>query len=1024
MAMNSLSRISVLAWALFVTSASYGRSPICGGGMLATSCESIKIQATNTLSTKDISNLLSEADRLFRSGKKEAAAQLGDLALALVQKEYGSKSKEEALLLCYVANYYNDHNTLKAIEYGQKALLMLNSVSDVQKDDFFYVYKGLAASYFRISDFKNSSLYTSKALDCAKITFGEQSDEYIDLLLQMGMYTNVEDRDRYAEEASKLAKQFYGNNSLQYADFLYRSTLLDDKTGKQTINKLIECCNIFESKKITSVKTYAECLKKLALEYIMIGNFDKAIGTTVKYGEMIKDIYGEKSLLYADYLEQIAECYKIYSSESSKNTYEQYHRALSSLEKATECSGQDYAMFLLHAASSCRVYGCELKKEGVANADSILMQGRDEAVRAIDCLKKASGEENSFVYLANCSLCAIYRDLGDINTALTIADKNATLASKIYGHESREHLKALCNIASLYENASKYDSAIEIHEKVKTLCNKLDGTNTSQVKFDNISGWLSCLYNMNDTTELMPLSKEYLNGLKTNLKHDFLFMTSEEQSLYWTNTLQNNKLALLLNWKNLGNICAPMADICFDAVLFSKGILLNSELDVNEAIRSNAEYQELYNEIKNDRSHLDQLTRQGLSETEANVKRSEIYDKENLLVKKLSSESQYLRNFDLTVDDIKKQLGANEAAVEFYDDLGTYYAFVVSPTEQHVRVRKLCHEFDIESLKGKSCSQDSLYNLIWKPLEADLANAKRVFFSPTGKLYSLAIECTDAHSDRIYHRYSSLQRLCCPATKGLSGKAVVYGGINYDGSSSSPNTDKHTANQKNASRLRGTMDYLPASYSEACEVAGLLRKQGKSVTLLSGDAATEKSFADLSHASVDILHISTHGFYWSADKYEKLVSENPYLNQGKKFTLIEDAAMARTGILFAGANAVFSHNATSQNDNDGIVSAKDICFLDFKGIDMVVLSACKTGLGDVAYEGVFGLQRAFKKAGAGSIVMSLWNVDDNVTQEFMTLLYSNLGKGYTKEAAIENARRKLKTKYPNFKDWAAFVLLD
>lgn len=729
---NSLFRLLTLALALFVTSASYGRSPICGGGVQATSCESMNTQTTNTLSTKDISNLLSEADRLFRSGKKESAAQLGDLVLALVQKEYGSKSKEEALLLCYVANYYNDHNALKAIEYEQKALQMLNSIGDVKNDDFFYVYKGLAASYFRISDLKNSSLYTSKALDCAKITFGEQSDEYIDMLLQMGMYTNGEDKDRYAEEALKLAKQFYGDNSLQYADFLYRS----------------------------------------------------------------------------------------------------------------------------------------------------------------------------------------------------------------------------------------------------------------------------------------------------NLKHDFLFMTSEEQSLYWTNTLQNNKLALLLNWKNLDNICASMADICFDAVLFSKGILLNSELDVNDAIRSNAKYQELYNEIKNDRSRLDQLTRQGLSETEAIVKRSEIYDKENMLVKKLSSESQYLRNFDLTVEDIKKRLGADEAAVEFYDDLGTYYAFVVSPAEQHVRVRKLCHEFDIESLKGKSCPQDSLYNLIWKPLEADLANAKRVFFSPTGKLYSLAIECTDAHSDKIYHRYSSLQRLCCPARRGLSGKAVVYGGINYDGSTSSPNTDKHTANQNNASRQRGTMDYLPASYSEACEVSRLLRKQGMSVTLLSGDAATEKSFADLSHASVDILHISTHGFCWSADKYEKLVSENPYLNQGKKFTLMEDAAMARTGLIFAGANAVFSHNATSPSDNDGIVSAKDICFLDFKGIDMVVLSACKTGLGDVSYEGVFGLQRAFKKAGASSIVMSLWNVDDNVTQEFMVQLYSNLGQGYTKEAAIENARRKLKTKHPDFKDWAAFVLLD
>ena len=109
--------------------------------------------------------------------------------------------------------------------------------------------------------------------------------------------------------------------------------------------------------------------------------------------------------------------------------------------------------------------------------------------------------------------------------------------------------------------------------------------------------------------------------------------------------------------------------------------------------------------------------------------------------------------------------------------------------------------------------------------------------------------------------------------------------------------------------------------------------------------------------------------------------------------------------------------------HDGIVSG-----IDFSGLDLVVLSACQTGLGEVTGEGVFGLQRGFKKAGANSILMSLWEVNDEATQILMTQFYKNLVSGQSKRQSLQSAQKYLREYNNGYfnepKYWAAFILLD
>ena len=147
----------------------------------------------------------------------------------------------------------------------------------------------------------------------------------------------------------------------------------------------------------------------------------------------------------------------------------------------------------------------------------------------------------------------------------------------------------------------------------------------------------------------------------------------------------------------------------------------------------------------------------------------------------------------------------------------------------------------------------------------------------------------------------------------------------------------------------------------------------------------------------------------------------------------EDKAMTRSGLLLSGCSRALKHETIPEGLEDGILTAEEISKLDMRGLDLVVLSACQTGLGDIiSGEGVFGLQRGFKKAGAKTILMSLWKVNDFATQMLMIEFYRNYCQGIDKRESLRQAQKAVR----EYKDhsgefifeapyyWAGFVMLD
>ena len=230
-----------------------------------------------------------------------------------------------------------------------------------------------------------------------------------------------------------------------------------------------------------------------------------------------------------------------------------------------------------------------------------------------------------------------------------------------------------------------------------------------------------------------------------------------------------------------------------------------------------------------------------------------------------------------------------------------------------------------------------------------------------------------------------------------------------------------------ASRGGITWNYLPGTMKEVLDISDVISKKNINVVLDTGLLANENNLKLLSgKIGIGILHISTHGFFF-AEK-EKDYSKNTLAknsDQKQNYSVL-DNPLYRSGIVLSGANnSVKAGNDITDESEDGIITAYEISLLDLSNVEIVILSACETGLGDIkGGEGVYGLQRAFKVAGAKNVIMSLWKVPDKETAELMKYFYENwLNKGMDKREALLEAQKQMRLINPNPYYWAAFVMV-
>lgn len=226
--------------------------------------------------------------------------------------------------------------------------------------------------------------------------------------------------------------------------------------------------------------------------------------------------------------------------------------------------------------------------------------------------------------------------------------------------------------------------------------------------------------------------------------------------------------------------------------------------------------------------------------------------------------------------------------------------------------------------------------------------------------------------------------------------------------------------------LRGTRDSiarLKATAKEVKIIGRICKRSDISPTVLTIAAATEDTLQYFTgERAPSILHFATHGVF-----LEPLDTSQTRAAGMRDRLRIADNPLQRSALMLYGANHKWTKNERILGaEKDGILTALEVANLDLRATDLVVLSACNTGLGSIHNtEGVFGLQRAFKFAGVDNIVVSLWPVDDRITKELMIQFYRNLlRKKQTPAVALRNAKADLREQNDSARQWAGFILVE
>lgn len=399
---------------------------------------------------------------------------------------------------------------------------------------------------------------------------------------------------------------------------------------------------------------------------------------------------------------------------------------------------------------------------------------------------------------------------------------------------------------------------------------------------------------------------------------------------------------------------------------------------------------------------------------------------------------------DVDYDAVKQVLGQDEVLIDFTDYISQsqgrkYAAYIINKVQDYPQLKPLFAERQIDSLGiirsdmyyDKDYAQDVL-QLLWEPLKTNIPEGTTIYYVPSQLLFQVSLESLPLLDGSIlgshykFVRLSSARELVKMKSKSNNSKentAVLYGGLQYDLETSAMTEESKKYDLSNLLALRGDIargdsifHNLKGTKEEILKIEDLLRRNKWQVTPYMGKNGTEESFLNMHGKSPKLLHLATHGFYYTPIKAENVDYLKGYTD-----------AMSLSGLVLSGGNAAWLGKPLPKGVLGGILTANDIARLDLSNTDMVVLSACQTGQGKATAEGLYGLQRAFKKAGVGTIVMSLWNVSDKTTSEFMTTFYECLAdknNAWNKRKAFEEAKEIIRQRHSDPFHWAAFVMLD
>ena len=633
----------------------------------------------------------------------------------------------------------------------------------------------------------------------------------------------------------------------------------------------------------------------------------------------------------------------------------------------------------------------------------------------------------------------------DYQSALNDYKKADELLATKYPQTDGDRISLLALIGGVEHQLRNYAKSEQYYRKYAEYTKALYGEKSlehinAQIYLANAEGFAgNVTYGCNDYTAAVL-------QLKALMKQRIPYISSTEREGLW------NPLSSLFTMMTPYALEAKQTQTaftknCYDALVMSKSFLLESERSMYDVIKRMGTSEDMHNyttlaSMKNQVKAWEKDYNAN-ADSILSVSRK-ISRLENLLTNRCKEYSDGTDFMDVDYDAVKHALGQNEVLIDFTDYISQtqgrkYAAYIINEVQGYPLLKALFAERQIDSLGivrpdmyySEDYSEDVL-KLLWEPLKENVSEGATIYYVPSQLLFQISLESLPLPDGSVlgshYHfvRMSSARELVKmkSESKGYkSNSAVLYGGLQYDLEDSAMVEEAKKYDLSNLLALRGEIARgdsvfhdLQGTKEEILKIEDLLKRNKWQVSSYMGKNGTEESFLNMHGKSPKLLHLATHGFYYTPNRAENVDYLKGYTD-----------AMSLSGLVLSGGNAAWLGKPLPKGVLGGILSANDIARLDLSNTDMVVLSACQTGQGKATSEGLYGLQRAFKKAGVGTIVMSLWSVSDKITSDFMTTFFERLAdthNAWNKRKAFEEAKEIIRKKHPDPFHWAAFVMLD
>ncbi|MBM2815857.1 MAG: hypothetical protein HW421_2619 [Ignavibacteria bacterium] len=485
----------------------------------------------------------------------------------------------------------------------------------------------------------------------------------------------------------------------------------------------------------------------------------------------------------------------------------------------------------------------------------------------------------------------------------------------------------------------------------------------------------------------------------------------------------------------------------------TKALLLNNSMKIRQKLENSAnkDLTEKYRQwktLKDELLNLYKFTKSELKLYGRNI--DSIENACEKLEKEISSESKAFvslsQSEQVTWQKIQNTLSENEAAIEIihfnlFDkgkkNIAIYVALIIKPDSKNNPEMVIIDKYnELENLFIKNYSNSisfktddaDSYKAFWSKIDDKIRNIKKVYLSVDGIFNKINVSSLQTPSgDYLLDKLdivllSNTKELTESPNNDFPKEAFLIGNPKFNIDAPQSTGTESIANIQLPSVLPEELHKfkimsLPGSEEEMKALKELFTQNNYKVNSYTGDNANKKNFGKA--RDVKYLVVSTHGYFLSdVNKSEGAIFG---LDIDKSY----DDPFLRTGLMLTGSeNALNSPDFNKSRADNGILLGYEIAKSDLGSIGLAVLSACETGLGDIKNgEGVYGLQRAFRLAGANSILMSLWKVNDEATKALITEFLRNCLNNIPPPEALKKAQLKLREKYKHPYFWGGFVLL-